>query len=124
MSHAAESPARKPFLSNTWYDRLKWTAQIGLPALGALYFALADVLNLPAATEVVGTIVAVDTFLGAILGAATKKYNDSDAKYDGTLSINAQDNRLVHQLEIATPPEEIGQKKDLTIKVEQVQSEE
>lgn len=63
-------------LSNKTYDVLKWIAQILLPALGTLYFALAQIWNLPFAEEIVGTIVAIDTFLGVLLGISTSKYND------------------------------------------------
>lgn len=62
-------------MSNTMYDILKWIAQILLPALGTLYFALSKIWGLPLATEVVGTIAAVDTFLGALLGLSSMKYN-------------------------------------------------
>ena len=51
-------------MSNKVYEVLKWIAQYLLPALGTLYFALADTWGLPFAEEVVGTVVAVDTFLG------------------------------------------------------------
>lgn len=61
-------------LSNEMYDKLKWIAQILLPALGTLYFALAQIWNLPYAEAVVGTITAVDAFLGAILGISTLQY--------------------------------------------------
>ena len=61
-------------LSNNTYDILKWIAQILLPALGTLYFALSKIWGFPYATEVVGTIAAVDTFLGAVLGISTLKY--------------------------------------------------
>lgn len=63
-------------MSNKTYDILKWIAQILLPAIGTLYFALAGIWGLPFAEEIVGTIMAVDTFLGVILGISTKKYND------------------------------------------------
>lgn len=62
-------------MSNKVYDVLKWIALILLPALGTLYFALAGVWNLPYAEQVVGTITAVDTFLGAVLGIASASYN-------------------------------------------------
>lgn len=62
-------------LNNKTYDILKWIAQILLPAAGTLYFALSKVWSLPYGTEVVGTITAVDAFLGAILGISTAKYN-------------------------------------------------
>lgn len=62
-------------LTNKTYDVMKWIAQILLPALGALYFGLAGIWNLPYAEEVVGTITVVDAFLGALLGISTANYN-------------------------------------------------
>ena len=65
-------------MSNKTYDVLKFIAQILLPALGTLYFALASIWNLPYGEQVVGTISAVDAFLGALLGISTKKYNEGE----------------------------------------------
>lgn len=65
-------------MSNKVYDVLKWVAQILLPALGTLYFALAGIWNFPYAEAVVGTITAVDTFLGVILGISTINYNKNN----------------------------------------------
>jgi hypothetical protein len=62
-------------MSDKTYDVLKWIAQILLPALGTLYFALSKVWGLPYGTEIVGTITAIDAFLGAILGISTAQYN-------------------------------------------------
>ena len=62
-------------MSNKLYDVLKWIALIALPAIGTLYFALAGIWNFPYGEEVVGTIVAVETFLGALLGISTAQYN-------------------------------------------------
>lgn len=62
-------------MSNKVYDRLKWVAQYVLPAVGTLYFALAGIWNLPYGEQVVGTITAVDTFLGVLLGISSAKYN-------------------------------------------------
>lgn len=62
-------------MSNKVYDILKWIALILLPALSTLYFALAGIWGLPYAEQIVGTIVALDTFLGAILHISTSKYN-------------------------------------------------
>lgn len=63
-------------LNNKTYDILKWVAQILLPAIGTLYFALSKYWGFPFATEVVGTISAIDMFLGAILGISTAEYNN------------------------------------------------
>lgn len=63
-------------MSNKTYDTLKWIAQILLPAIATLYFAIAQIWGLPYAEQIVGTITAVDAFLGAVLGISTKFYND------------------------------------------------
>lgn len=62
-------------MSNKLYDVLKFVAQIVLPALGTLYFALAGIWGWPYGEEIVGTITAVDAFLGAVLGISTAAYN-------------------------------------------------
>ena len=58
-------------MSNKTYDVLKWIAQLLLPALATLYFALAQIWGFPYGEEIVGTITAVDAFLGVILGIST-----------------------------------------------------
>ncbi len=65
-------------ISNKTYDVMKWIAQYLLPALGTLYFALAGIWGFPYGEEVVGTITALDTFLGVILGISTVQYNKED----------------------------------------------
>lgn len=62
-------------LNDKVYDIIKYIAQYVLPAVGTLYFALASIWGLPYGEEVVGTITAIDTFLGAILGISTYSYN-------------------------------------------------
>ncbi len=61
------------------YDILKWIALILLPAVGALYFGLSQIWGLPYGEEIVGTITIIDTFLGALLGISTMKYNKEGA---------------------------------------------
>lgn len=60
------------------YDILKWIALILLPALGTLYFALAGIWGFPYAEQIVGTITAIDTFLGVLLGISTSSYKKGD----------------------------------------------
>lgn len=64
-------------MSNSTYDKLKFIAQVVLPAAGTLYAALAGIWGLPYAEQIVGTIVAVDTFLGVVLKISTYQYNKS-----------------------------------------------
>jgi hypothetical protein len=61
-------------MSDKTYDALKFVAQIVLPAMGTLYFSLAGIWGFPYGEQVIGTIAAVDTFLGAILKYSSYKY--------------------------------------------------
>ena len=67
-------------MTNKTYDVLNWIAQYFLPALGTLYFALANIWNLPFGEEIVGTITAIDAFLGVLLGISTMQYNKTIKK--------------------------------------------
>lgn len=62
-------------IPNKIYDILKWLVIIVLPAAATLYAALSSVWAWPYADEVVTTITAVDTFLGAVLCISTATYN-------------------------------------------------
>ena len=67
-------------MSNETYDKWKWIAQILLPAMGTLYAALGVIWGFPYCEQIVGTIAAVDTFLGVILGISTAHYNKEAKK--------------------------------------------
>jgi len=66
------------------YKILKYIAQIVLPAVGTLYFALAGIWGFPYGEEIVGTITAVDTFLGVLLGISTATYNKKNSSNSET----------------------------------------
>lgn len=61
-------------LSNKTYDILKWIALVFLPAAGTLYGTLSDIWGIPCGDEVVRTVVAIEFFLGAILGISNIQY--------------------------------------------------
>lgn len=65
-------------MSNKLYDILKWIAMYLLPALGTLYFAIAGIWGLQYGEQVVGTITAIDAFLGVVLGLSSYNYNKKD----------------------------------------------
>ena len=70
-------------ISNKLYDILKWLVIIVLPAAGTLYAALSNVWAWPYSEEVVTTITAVDTFLGAVLCISTATYNKEAKENNG-----------------------------------------
>lgn len=62
-------------MSNKVYDVLKYVAMIGLPAVATLYAALAAAWGWPNAEQIIATITAIDTFLGALLQISSKQYS-------------------------------------------------
>ena len=77
-------------MNNKTYDILKFIAQIVLPAVGTLYAALAPLWNLPYSEQIVGTIVAVDAFLGALLGLSSVQYYKKGKDVLGTLTVDTE----------------------------------
>lgn len=67
---------------NKVYDALKFIALIVLPALGTLYFALANIWGFPYGEQIVGTITAVDAFLGAILKISNDQFKKANEILD------------------------------------------
>lgn len=61
-------------MTNKVYDVLKWIAMVVLPAIGTLYFALAGIWGFPYGEQIVGTLVAIETFLGTLLQISSTQY--------------------------------------------------
>jgi hypothetical protein len=97
-------------LSNKAYDYGKFVAQILLPAIATLYYALSELWHLPHAGEIVGTITAVDAFLGALLSLSSKKYN---TEYDGDIEVDGS----TYTLALKDDPESIPSKRTMSFRV-------
>lgn len=106
--------------SNKLYDALKYIAQVILPALGTLYFAIAQTWGLSHANEVVGTIVAVDAFLGVVLHLSSNAYKNTDANFDGTLDVTETEDKKSFLLNFDTDPHELDKKKTVTLRVNKI----
>lgn len=108
-----------PMLSNNAYDKLKWIAQILLPALGTLYFTVAQIYSLPYGEEVVGTIVAVDAFLGVVLGLASSSYTqETEGKLIGFIDVEETKDGKRMQLNFPSEdPHDIAKHDKVTFKV-------
>lgn len=61
-------------MKNSTYDILRAIADLILPALGTLYFALGQIWGFPYCEEIVGSITAVVAFLDVVLGISKKNY--------------------------------------------------
>ena len=101
-------------LNDKTYDILKWVAQLLLPAAGTLYFALSNIWGLPYGEQIVGTITAIDAFLGMILGLSTKQYVG-----DGTLKIDtSNESKDIYRLDIGGDIADLAGKKKVTLLVD------
>lgn len=67
-------------MSDKTYNIMKWIVQYILPGLGVLYAIIAGATGLPYAEVVLAVVMAIDWFLGIILGISTKQYNKYIAK--------------------------------------------
>lgn len=99
------------------YDWLKYLAQIVLPALGTLYFTLAGIWSLGSGEEVVGTIMAVDLFLGVLLGISQVTYNKQVAS--GVMNVEETEDGSRYSLELDDDPAKLPNKKEVRFKVKE-----
>jgi hypothetical protein len=60
--------------NNKTYDKLKGLCLIILPALATFYGSIGKIWEFPRTEQVVLTITAIDTFIGALLGISTINY--------------------------------------------------
>lgn len=86
------------------YDFLKFLALIAFPALGSAYFALAGIWGLPAAEQVVGTIVVVDTFLGTVLQISSSNFTSKTGQ--GVITVAETAEGKTYSLVFDGDPEE------------------
>jgi hypothetical protein len=114
LSETTEDPPM--MLSDKQYTILKWIVGIVIPAIGTLYFAVAKIWSLPAGEQVLGTLIALQAFLGAILGISTRQYNNSDEKYDGAVTISETPEKHIVAVE-GIHPTEMAKKDEVLLKV-------
>ena len=73
-------------MNNKVYDVLVYVCQVVLPAIGALYFALAEIWGLPYTKQVIATIAAITAFLGTLLRISNHNYKKMNI--DGIKDVN------------------------------------
>lgn len=101
-------------MSNETYDRLKYIAQVALPAFGTFIFAIASIWGLPYGEQIVGTITAIDAFLGTLLKISSNKYAG-----DGTLVVDASNpEKDIYSIVLDDYPELLANKDQVVLKVQ------
>ena len=113
-----EPVIKNPLINDVWYKRLEYLGRVVLPGFATMYLALSTLWLLPKGAEVVGTIVAVDTFLGVFLGYAQKTYDASNAAYNGSLDVIPKpDGGTLYSLNLDTQPEALADMSKVTFKI-------
>lgn len=113
-----EAPVNGFIISNKLYSKLKWGIAIVLPAISTLYFTLGSIWGLPYVSEVIGSIAALTTFLGIIVGVSSKSYYNSDARYDGSVNVyDTPHDTVLYSLDLNQEPERIITKKEIVFRV-------
>lgn len=64
-------------MNDKLYNILKWVTLIALPALSTFIFALSNLWGFNA-TVIIGSIAALETFLGSLIGVSTYQYNKNN----------------------------------------------
>lgn len=62
------------FKNSKVYDILKFIALIVLPAAATLYSTVGNIWGFPFPSEIAATIMAIDTFMGAVLKVSSDKF--------------------------------------------------
>lgn len=117
MSESSAAQGKKPLLSDKVYNWLKHTAAIVLPAITTLYVALAQVWHFPKMDEVVTSLAALNTFIGALVGVSTKSYNKSESKYAGEIQVHDDGDKKIASLVVNGEPEDILKLPEATFKI-------
>lgn len=106
-----------PMLSNGAYNVVKKSATIIFPALSTLYIAIAQIWNLDHVEQVVGTLTALNTFLGVVIQLSKKSYYASSAPYVGEIQVKNDGERKVFSLVVDGDPEELENMSSANFKV-------
>ena len=109
------APEKRSVLNDSTLTVLKYVALILLPAAATLYIALASLWNFPNVEAVVGTITAIDTFLGVLLGLIK---TGRPATYDGTIDVSSEGDKKIFTLNLHSDPQELDQKQEVLFKIE------
>lgn len=100
------------------YDFIKWVIQVVIPAFGALYFGVAQILDWHNAEDVVAILALICTFINVVLGISTRQYFKSGEVFDGVVVMApGEDGALEAHAGLASPPEKIAGKSHIVLRV-------
>jgi len=117
--HEVLDQPKNPWLTDDQYSKLEFIARVFLPGLAIAIGAIGTLWGWEPTAKVAATVVALDALLGVFLGRAQKAYDNSDAKYDGSIDVevNPEDGSKLISLNLEDHPDEIVNKDQILFKV-------
>lgn len=107
-----------PFqMSNKLYNFLKWFITIFLPAVGTLYYGMAEAFDFERVTGVLPAITALIAFLGIVLGISSSQYNKTVNAPDGSLIVEEVDGEKYVGLGVPSSIEAMTSKDEVRLTV-------
>lgn len=120
MSQSSPAPIKKPLLGDVSYRLLKHFATTGLPGLTTLYFTLAQIWHWSNTAQVMGTLTAINTAAGVLLGVSSYSYHNSDAPFDGEIRVaNTETGKTIGTLVFNNDPTKMLTQQSATLKITQ-----
>lgn len=113
----SEEDNTSALLNNKQYDIIKYLTVVFLPSVGTLYFALSQIWGLPYGEAVLGTLAAIQVFIGATMSFATKRYEESGEKYVGEINVTEAPDKTLFSLDLKDEPESLKNKDEAIFKV-------
>jgi Putative phage holin Dp-1 len=102
---------------------LRLAAQYWIPALGTLIFTLGSIWDWSFTENLVGSVMAFDTFLGVLLGFQTR--GTAQSGYDGQLIINTTNPvKDVYTVDLGETLAALPDKQSVTLRVVSEKSQE
>lgn len=117
MTSESSHGKQAPMLSDSAYNVVKKSATIVFPALSALYIALAQIWHFGHVDQVVGTLTALNTFLGVLIQLSKKSYYASSAPYVGEIQVKSEGTKKVFSLVVDGDPEDLENMTSANFKV-------
>lgn len=119
MTQPTVVPSQGFILGDKWYGRGKWIVMIFLPAFSTLYVTIGALWGLPYIQQVVGTSSALALFFGTLLGISSKTYNKSDARFDGDMVLETNDDgRKLYTIALNDDVDHLDDKKQIVLKMD------
>lgn len=93
-------------MTDKMYNRLKYTAQVFLPAFTAFYLSLGEIWGFPYQVQMGATFAAFNVLLGAVLMFSSIKYNKAQPTSSfGTINMEDDEDGVGLKLDLGDPTE-------------------